>query len=283
MVSIDRWRTAISESFQQFAEQLTIYLPQLVSGLLILLIGWLIARVLGKVARRLLEGFDSLFNRLARGDASNSAQLKKSYVLVTEKVVFWVTVIFFVTVSANVLGWTLFSRWMDSIVAYLPGLLTGILIIMAGFLLGNLTKSAVLTTSLRAGMQQSALMARSAQVMVVFSAVIIGVEQIGLNVNFLSSLIVVVVGTLFAGASLAFSLGSKSLVANMLGAQNARKQCRLGETIRLGAVSGQVVEITQQSIILDTGTGRVIIPGKLFSELISEHISVSSENRSNEV
>ena len=280
MMNPDRLRAAVVQSFQKFGEQLAIYLPQLISGLVILLIGWLVARLLGRLTRRLLESLDSLFSRLARSDSGKSERLKRSYVLVVEKAVFWVTVVFVVTMSANVMGWTLFSRWMDSIVAYLPGLLTGVLIIMAGFLLGNLTRTAVSTASLRAGMQQSAIMARCAQIMVVFSTVIIGVEQIGLNVNFLSSLIVVIAGTLFAGASLAFSLGSRSLVANLLGTQNARKQCRPGETLRLGDVSGELVEITQQAIVLDTGSGRAIIPGKLFDELISEHTLPAATNRS---
>jgi small-conductance mechanosensitive channel len=157
------------------------------------------------------------------------------------------------------------------VVGYLPGLLTGILIIMGGLLLGNLAKSAIMTAFLRAGLQQSTAMARSAQVIIVFSAIIIGVEQIGLDVNFLSSLIVVVVGILFAGAALAFGLGAKTLVANLLGAQYSRKHCRLGELLRIGDIEGEVVEITQLSIVLDTGTGRAVIPAKMFNELISVH------------
>ncbi|MEQ8952536.1 MAG: mechanosensitive ion channel, partial [Gammaproteobacteria bacterium] len=138
------------------------------------------------------------------------------------------------------------------------------------------------TAAMRAGIAQSAAMARSAQVLVIFSAVIIGVEAIGLDVDFLSTLIVVIAGTLFAGASLAFSLGARSMVANLLGAQASRKHCRLGETLRIGDIEGVILEITQTSILLDTPSGRAVVPAKLFHEKISEQKNQQAAESDNE-
>jgi small-conductance mechanosensitive channel len=174
--------------------------------------------------------------------------------------------VFFLAVGANILGWDLFSGWLDSIVSYLPGLVTGLLIILGGFLLSNLARAAILTATQHASLEQSALMARAAQVVIVFSAVIIGVEQIGLNIGFLSTLSVVVVAILLAGAALAFSLGARDLVANVIGAQYTRKHCRVGDRIRIAAVEGEIVEVAQSCIVVATVEGRAVIPAKLFHE-----------------
>ncbi len=278
MFSLASWQQAIEESFQQFAEQIALYLPQLLSGIAIMLFGWFVAWVLSRLAGRLFQGLDRIVARLGRGGDTGSGELfKDSYALIVQRVVFWITILFFITVAANVLGWAVFSRWLDSVVAYVPGLLTGILVIIGGFVLGNLTRSTIMTAAMRAGIAQSAAMARSAQILVIFSAVIIGVEAIGLDVDFLSTLIVVVAGTLFAGASLAFSLGARSMVANLLGAQAARKHCRLGETLSIGDIEGEILEITQTSILLDTAGGRAVVPAKLFHELISQQKSQAAE------
>lgn len=274
--SLESWKQAISEAFQQFAGQIAFYLPQLLSGVAIILLGWVFAYVFSRVARRLFQGLDHIFARIGRNDVRSGELIKDSYALIVQRVVFWITILFFITVSANVMGWDVFSRWLDNIVNYVPGLLTGILVIMAGFVVANLTRSTIMTAALRAGIAQSAAMARTAQILIIFSAVIIGVEEIGLDVDFLSTLIVVVAGTLFAGASLAFSLGARSMVANLLGAQASRKHCRLGETMRIGEVEGQILEITQTAILLETANGRAVIPAKLFHELVSEHRSQSS-------
>jgi small-conductance mechanosensitive channel len=172
-----------------------------------------------------------------------------------------------------VLGWDLFSGWLDSIVGYLPGLVTGLLIILAGILLGSVTRATIQTATQKSAPEQSAMMARVVQVVIVFSAVIIGVEQIGLNIGFLSTLIVVVVAVLLAGAALAFSLGARSLVANVIGAQYSRRHCEVGDVIRLGAVEGEVIEIAQASIVVATETGKAIIPARLFHEEVCHVIT----------
>ncbi|MFK7968648.1 MAG: hypothetical protein AB8B68_05860 [Rickettsiaceae bacterium] len=45
--------------------------------------------------------------------------------------------------------------------------------------------------------------------MIIFSAIIIGTEQIGLNVQLLSNLLMLALGVLLAGGALAFGLGAK--------------------------------------------------------------------------
>ena len=88
MFSLERWQVAVTESFGQFAEQLAIYLPQLLSGVAILLVGWLLANVLSRLARRLLQGVDFIFNRIVRVDTAGGEQLKNSYIRIVEKIVF---------------------------------------------------------------------------------------------------------------------------------------------------------------------------------------------------
>ena len=268
-LDIFNWQEAFNETFTQFSQQVINFAPQILASILLLLFGWLVAKALSVSTNKLVQGLDLLFKRFTRVDTVQEERLKNSYALIISKVVFWVAMLFFVAVVANILGWEMFSGWMDSIVNYLPGLLTGLVIIMAGFLVSNLAHAGILTATLRAGMSQNNAMARAVQVVILFSAIIIGVEQIGLNVDFLSNIIVVIAGTLLLGASLAFAMGAQTLVANIIGAQYTRRHCRVGEIMKIGEVQGEILEVTQSSIILDTGTGRAVIPAKLFQEQMS--------------
>jgi hypothetical protein len=268
-VNVFDWQAAISETFTQFSQQVINYAPQLLGCIALLIFGWIVAKALSLSTRKLVQGLDAIFHRFASSDNINHERIKNSYARIISEVVFWVVMLFFVAVSANLLGWTLFSNWMSSIVNYLPGLLTGLVIIMAGFLVANLARAGIMSATLRGNILQSNAMARSVQVVILFSAIIIGVEQIGLNVDFLSNIIVVLAGTLLAGASIAFSLGAKTLVANIIGAQYTRRHCRIGEIMQIGDITGEILEVTQSSIVLDTGKGRAVIPAKLFQEQIS--------------
>lgn len=272
------WGSAIEETFSGLSQQIVLHTPQLLGAAGLLLLGWILAKALSLSARKLVEGFDALFVRFMHAETIQRERIQRSYALIISQLVYWVVLIFFLAVSANVLGWDLFSGWLDSIVGYLPGLVTGLLIILAGILLGSLARAAIHSATHRSAPEQSAMMARGLQVVIVFSAVIIGVEQIGLNIGFLSTLIVVVVAVLLGGAALAFGLGARSLVANIIGAQYTRRHCQVGDLIRLGATEGEVIEIAQAGIVIATAEGKAIIPARLFQEEVCHIITRGPRN-----
>jgi len=261
-----QWGAAIDETFGELSQQFVQYFPQLLGTATLLLLGFILAKALAISARKLVEGLDALFVRYVHTESIHRERIQRSYALIISKLVFWVVMVFFMAVGANVLGWDLFSGWLDSVVGYLPGLVTGLLIILAGILLSSVARAGILSATHKAAPGQSAMMSRAVQVVIIFSSVIIGVEQIGLNIGFLSSLIVVVVAILLAGAALAFSLGARNLVANLVGAQYTRRHCQVGDVIRIAQVEGEVMEINQAGIVVATAEGKAIIPAKLFHE-----------------
>jgi len=265
-----QWGPAIDETFNQLSQQIVQIFPQLLGTATLLLVGFVVAKTLALSARKLVEGLDALFVRLTQHNESlQRERLQRSYARFAGKLVFWVVMLFFFAVGARILGWNLFSGWLDRIVGYLPGLVSGLLIMLGGFVLGSLARSGITTAAQRAALEQSAMMARAAQGVIIFSAIIIGVEQIGLNIGFLSNIMVTVVAILLAGAALAFSLGARNLVANVIGAQYTRRHCQVGDHLRIGAVEGEIMEIAQASIVVATEAGKAIVPAKLFHEVVS--------------
>ena len=263
------WRLAIEQTFNEFYGQMVAHVPELIGATALLLVGWLVAQALRLGTRRLVRGLDRLLLRGARDDSEQRERIQQSYELIAGQVVFWAILIFFLAASANLLGWNLLTGWMSSLIAFLPSLLSGLLIILAGYLIGNMVYSAVLGAAAGAGLSQGTVLARISQVVVLFSSIVIGIEQIGLNVDFLTSIIVVIIGVLLAGAALAFGIGARELAANVIGAQQLRKHCRIGDRVRIGNFAGELLEITQTSAIVDAPEGRAVVPARLFHEQVT--------------
>ncbi len=260
------WRISLAETFATFSREIVEHAPQLVGAVILLFLGWFVGHVLSMGTGKLIEGFDSLFRRVGQPEGERQERIRRSYSVVIRKTVFWIVMIFFITAAANTLGWKMFSDWMNKVVLYLPNLVAGLLIILIGFLLSAGARAATLSTAESIGVQQSSLLAAIAQVVILFTALVIGVQQIGIDVGFLTTLMIVVIGVFLAGGVLAFSLGSATLVANIIGAQSIRKHCRIGEHMKIGNIEGTLAEVTQTAIILDTGQGRTVVPAKLFLE-----------------
>ncbi len=266
------WQESIRHTFEEFTTQIIAHAPQLIGAIALLIVGCIAAKILSVVSKKLVGSIDSLFARVGQTDGARQEKIKRSYAVIVSRVVFWTVMIFFISATANMLGWQMFSSWMNSVVNYLPNLITGLLIILGGFLLGNAARSVVISTAHTAGIEQGEILAGVVKIIVFIATLMIGISQIGINVDFLTNVLVVTVGVFLAGAALAFGLGARTLVANIIGGQYVRKHCRVGEQLRLGEVEGSIVEVTQTSIILDTESGRAVIPAKHFQEQVSRFI-----------
>ena len=271
------WHISLVDTFEEFTQQFFALAPLLAAAITVLITGWFVAHLLRIWTRKLVRGLYSILPAAGPEDGAGQLKIRRSYAVIASNLVFWIVLIFFVATAANMLGWKMVSRWMDSIIVYLPNLVSGLLIILAGFLMSNIVRAGVLGAASSTGMSQGATLARVAQIVVIFTTLVIGIDQIGINVDFLTNVLIVIVGVLLAGAALAFGLGAKTLVANIIGAQYLRKHCRIGEQMLTGGVEGSIVEVTQTCIVLDSEYGRSVIPAKLFQEQISSFKSVGEE------
>ena len=258
------WKASLTNTYESFLHQAVEIMPQIIGAVGLLILGWIVASILRLVTRKTMGGLDIVIHRFTKGAAQSHRIPQTSYAVFISKIVFWAVLLFFITAASNLLGWTLFAGWMDSLIHHLPNLIMGLLIILGGFVAGGSVNSAVHRISTRAGMANADILALSFPVIVILTTVIIGVEQMGINVDFLTMLIAVIAGILLAGACLAFGLGAHPLVANIIGAQYARKHCRIGETLKIAGIEGSILEITQTSIVLETKKGRNVVPAGLF-------------------
>ena len=253
---------ATSRMLQSFLE----FLPQFAGGLAILFVGWVIARVARGLTVKLLGGFDRFSGYVGINKLFPKGHVSDAAAQIIGSIVFWIIILFFMTSATNLLGLTMFSGWLDRLVAHLPNILSGALIIFAGVVFGNLAHDAVQTAARTMSPRQRALLSRSAQAFTLVTMVVIGMDQIGIDITLLITVIAVVIGAALGGLSIAFSLGSRTLVSNLIGARYLSNDYRVGETIRVGGMEGTIIEISTVAVVLDTEDGRLVVPAKIFGE-----------------
>lgn len=263
------WQQALSKTYEDIALQAVEHIPNILGALLLLILGWLIATLARMVTRKLMGALDVLVDRFALFKP-NAQSVSRNYAKISGDIIFWCVLIFFIAASGNMLNWQLFTSLTENLIVYLPNVISGVLIILAGFAIGSITRAAVAKTTLSAGMEHTDLLAGLSQLIVVLTAIVIGVEQLGINVAFISTSLIVGAGVLLSGISLAFGLGAKQLVSNLVAVQSARKLFKVGQRIRIGGVEGYLLEFTSTALIMDTAQGRASIPGQLTHQAVVE-------------
>lgn len=253
---------AASRMLQSFLE----FLPQFAGAIAILIAGWLIARLARSLTTKLMGGFDRFSGYIGLDKLIPAGHVNQAFTRIVANIVFWIIILFFLTSATNLLGLTMFSNWLDRLVAHLPNILSGALIIFAGIVFGNLANDAAQTAAGTMSPRQRTLVGRSAQAVTLVTMVVIGIDQIGIDITLLITVIAVAVGAVLGGLAIAFSLGSRTFVSNLIGARYLSNDFRIGEKIRIGGIEGTILEISSVAVVLDTADGRQVVPAKLFGE-----------------
>ena len=173
--SID-WEESLSLTYNEFSLQFIAFAPQLLGAVALLVIGWILAHALRVITRKLVRSLDSWFQNSAVTDDSSQRKMRRSYALIISKLVFWMVILFFISAATSLLGWDLLSNWMASIGIYIPNIVTGLLIILAGFLLGDILGKGVVSAAASGGLGHATELGRIAQLVIIFAALVIGVE-----------------------------------------------------------------------------------------------------------
>jgi hypothetical protein len=122
------------------------FLPKFIAFLLILIIGYFIAKLVAKVIDRVLErvGFDRAVERGGVGRALSNTKYDASSIIA--QVVFWAAFLFVLQLAFGVFGPNPISNLIQSVIAYLPKVFAAILIIVIGAAIAAAAKELVEAT-----------------------------------------------------------------------------------------------------------------------------------------
>ena len=248
-------------------ENLARYIPAIVGALLLLLAGWVVGQVLAWLARR---GINAILARMSRRDALrhaiDSSGTARQMPGLIAGFVFWAVFVFFTAAALETLGLPVVTASLSRLAYYLPNVLAALLILFAGIVVAKLAGTAATRAASGTGMSFASGLGATARVAVIVIAAVVAIEQIGIRADLLIIIVAIVVGAALAAAGLAFGLGARTAVSNIISAYYVSQTYRGGQSVRVGTIEGRIVQTTPTAVFIAGAEGRVMIPAKQFSE-----------------
>ena len=258
-----------SAVFHEMSTQVVDILPRIIVAIIILVLGWLLARLVRLLVIRAINRLDHFWQRFISKRGLTSLQPRHPPARVVGELVFWLLMLLFVTFATEILGLGIFAMWLKEIVTHLPLAAAGLLILLVGFVVSSLTRDLVASAADTTKMAHGDLLGRAAQAIILFIAIVLGIDQIGIDVTFIYIIAGVVMAAVLGGVSFAFGLGARTHVSNILAANQVRQVYQIGDKIRIDDTEGQIVDIMISQVVVETEAGRAVIPAKLFNEKTS--------------
>jgi hypothetical protein len=269
MMDTATWSDAVRHAATTLVDRVVTRLPDAVGAALILLVGWAAGRLLSAVLRRLLaRGLDRLQGSRFLG-REDRLGWRRSLPALIGGLVFWTVMTVAVVAAADTLGLALLGELLATVARLLPQVLAGVVIIFAGIIFAELAQGAVARAAAAAGVPYAGALGRAVQLGIVVMALVMGTKQAGIDSTFLMIALPVALGGLLGGAALAFGLGSRTAVSNIIASHDLTRHHEVGQRVRIAGLEGRIERLTPTAVILQATEGRVVVPAKLFSEEVA--------------
>ncbi len=262
----EAWSSTVSPRLERMSETLGLS-PGVLEALLILVFGLLAALVLGRVARRLAGRGARLIAGLYHSarDLPDTSRIEHA----VGRSVYWLVVVCAAMAATETLGLPVVTTWLSGVATFVPRVAVAIFIVALGVVAARVARQVVQGAAASARLPAAERLGRVTELVLLVSTALIAIEQLGIEISFLKTALLLCLGALLAGAALAFGLGGRELVANILAAHYVHKLYQVGQTVRIDDAEGRIVRFTETSVVLDGPDGQIAVPARRFSDLRS--------------
>jgi small-conductance mechanosensitive channel len=208
----------VTEPLRRFYDKVMEFLPNLVSALIILLIGFAAGWLTKIVLERLFTiiKLDLLSERTGFRAVLSKGGLHEPVSRLMARLTGYFIVFFFFLASLNNLEFGVIQELIERFLRYLPSVFIALVILVLGYMLGNFIGRTALITAVNAGVRISGLISRGVRYLVYLIAVSMALEQLGIG----RDTVLVSFGIVFSGVvlalAIAFGLGGKDVAGEYL-------------------------------------------------------------------
>jgi hypothetical protein len=253
----------VAAAWQRFVEGLVERLPALGLALAILAASFIIAKLAAIVARWVVRLAVRVTPEGRVRRALEDLVRQQRAAEVVGRLAFWLTMCVGFMEAAAALGLSAVGTFVGEVALYLPRLFVAVFIAAAGVVAGRLAGGGLEQAAHSAGLSYGAGLGRLLRIAIMLAAIVVAIDQLGLQTAFLTSGLLIVVAALLGSAALAFGIGARTTVANILASHYVQKLYEVGQQIRVGESEGRIVRIAPTAVIVDTGHERVVIPAEI--------------------
>jgi hypothetical protein len=259
----------IAELFKQFSS----FFPKLVGGLVILLIGWALAKLTRKILSQVLAkiGIDRFADMLNEIDIVQRSGMQVRISSILADIVYYVMMLIFVIAATDAMGVDAITKLVTDAFNYLPALFSAALVFLLGIFMADMIRKVVETVCLSIGITSGKMIASAVFYFLFVTVAVSALAQAKINTDFISSNLTVIIGSAALAFSFGYGLASRDLMANYLAGYYNRKKVRLGDDVRIIGVRGKVVVLDSTSLILQTTDRAIVIP---LSKLTTEKVEI---------
>jgi hypothetical protein len=248
----------ITNLINQFVE----FVPRFIFAAFILLIGYLVAKGLAIIIKKVLEkvGFDKIGDKLNEVGVVKQLQTEIKLSQIVSKVVYYFIMLGFITDATKTLGVGAITSLVEKLVNFVPQLIVAAIMLQIGVLVAEAIKNAVVSVCKSFNVPSAKLIGNIVFAFFLVITLISSLGQAGINTELLESSFNLILGGIILAFAVGYGFASRDILSNILSSFYNKNRYREGQTIEIDGVKGQIVALDSTTLTLQTGDTKTVFP-----------------------
>lgn len=273
MDKVTEYKNIAMDSLASMWIEMTKFFPSVIGALIVLIFGWLFSKLLIKIIKKALKlaNANKLDDKLNEIEIVEGKNLKFDTIKIISNFVRWLIYIMLLIIVSDILNLKIISEQISNFLGYLPRLFVALVIFTAGLLFANFVKK-----GLKAFFESMDLSGAKIISQVVFFLLLIfisitALNQAGVDTEIITENLTMILGGFLLAFSIAFGLGARGVVGDLLRTFYTRKTFEIGQQIEFQNTVYEVDKISNISVVLKNTNGKIVVPIK---DIVESQIKV---------
>ena len=269
---ISNFSTILHGTLLASLQRIVEFLPNLLSAVLVLLIGWGSALLISRLVGRLFVSLklDQFAQHHGLAGTLNDIGIDFPTSTIAKSFTFWLLLFLTLEPLTGALKLDFLSHIVARLLGLIPSVLAAAVILILGLSLARVIGASVTRTARAADLEYAGALGALARYFLALIVAIITLAQLGVQTAILTIIFAVILLSVGIASALAFGTGSKAVVANILAGAFIRDHFPAGREIDVQGVRGKVVTVNSVGTTVDSDGRIVTVPNSVLMENVVE-------------
>ena len=259
-------------AFAALGDSIVRALPKISIGIVLIVLGLVLAKLIEFVLRTILVRvrLDRLAERTGIDQAFKRIGLRQRLSVFLPRLVYFLVIVLLAKTVSDALGLTAISGAIEAFFAYLPNIVAALLLLILGATLGQFVGQMVTQAAENSGLDTAPALGKIVSSLIIFVVAMMAIGQLKIDTDFIRIVTGFVLGAGALAFGLAFGLGTRDIVRNIVIGFYARKLLSVGKRFDIAGQSGVLYANTATHMVLENEGQNILVPNSAFLEEISK-------------
>lgn len=214
----EQWLEVVLNALERLWEGFVDVVPELLAAFIVLVVGWAIAALVGRLVSRVVEilWIEKAVERLRIKEGIEKLGVKFSLGGLLGWLAKWFLILVFFIAAADILGLPQITEFLNQVVLYIPNVVIAAVVLLLGAVIGSFAGEVVERAVRASHLHSGEFMGGVAKWAIVVFAFMAALVQLGIAADMIKTLFTGLVAMLALAGGLAFGLGGRDHAEHML-------------------------------------------------------------------